>query len=79
MALHSSTQPSAHAVTPSERQAISWTCSSTWPTDLELVNRYSYWETIPVELVVTILELCDIKELLACQLVRAQSFGLEWR
>jgi hypothetical protein len=80
MALRSSAQPPAQAATPSENEAISWTCSWTWPAaDSEPTKRYSYLETVPVELVLTILELCDIKELLACQLVRVQSFSLEWR
>ena len=37
-------------------------------------SRLSYLETIPEELVLAILELCDMKELLACQSVRVQFF-----
>jgi hypothetical protein len=49
-----------------------------WPAlGSKSAKRYSYLETIPEELVLTILELCDIKELLACQSVRVQSFSLE--
>ncbi len=75
MALRSSTQPPAQAAAPSEHEAIIWTRSSPWlAADSKPAKRYSYLETIPEELVLAILELCDVKELLACQSVRVQSF-----
>ncbi|KAI9453792.1 hypothetical protein BJY52DRAFT_1189359 [Lactarius psammicola] len=68
MALRSSTKPPAQAAAPSEHKATIWTRSNPWTVaDSEPTKRYSYLETIPEEMVLTILELCDIKELLACQ------------
>ncbi|KAH9055428.1 hypothetical protein EDB87DRAFT_1688188 [Lactarius vividus] len=67
MALHSPTQPPAH-VAASDHDATTWACSSPWPAaDTEPAKRCGYLDAIPEELVLTILELCDIKELLACQ------------
>ncbi|KAH9023593.1 hypothetical protein EDB83DRAFT_1990156 [Lactarius deliciosus] len=67
MALHSPTQPLAQAVV-SGREATIWACSSPRSAaDMEPVKRCSYLDAIPEELVLTILELCEIKELLACQ------------
>ncbi|KAN0138294.1 hypothetical protein V8E53_003757 [Lactarius tabidus] len=68
MALRGSTQSLALAATPSEHEAAFWACSGPWPAVCsKLARRFSYLETIPEELVLTILELCDMKELLACQ------------
>jgi hypothetical protein len=73
MALRGSTQSLALAATPSEHEAAFWACSGPWPAVCsKLARRFSYLETIPEELVLTILELCDMKELLACQSVRVQ-------
>ena len=80
MTLCSSARLPAQAAIPSEHELEpkSLTYSSPWPAvDSEPAKLYSYLEIIPVELVTTILELCDIKELLACQLVRVQSFRLQ--
>ena len=75
MALRSSTQSLPQAATPSEHEAAIWTCSGQWPAMCSKpASRFSYLETIPEELVLTILELCDMKELLACQSVRIQFF-----
>jgi hypothetical protein len=76
MALRSPTQSPAQAATPSEHEAAIWTCSGPWLG--KPARRFSYLETIPEELMLTILELCNMKELLACQLVRVQFFCLEW-
>ncbi|KAI9437566.1 hypothetical protein H4582DRAFT_283384 [Lactarius indigo] len=66
MALHSSTQLPAQVAAPSVHGTTISACSSPWPAaDTEPAKRYL--DTVPEELVLTILELCDIKELLACQ------------
>ncbi|KAH8993451.1 hypothetical protein EDB92DRAFT_406061 [Lactarius akahatsu] len=68
MALHSPTKTPAQAATPSGHGTTIWACSSPWPAaDTEPAKHCSYLDAIPEELVLTILELCDIKELLACQ------------